>query len=141
MKSRGEWRCKFIKSRLYQNNIPSFSFVVPGLPCDFPFDSEEVGHDQLVGGKCSVSLQEHKSRMRGPEGCLVDSGASSTCQVDLKVCICITWICNYVDYRHDLSTCRCPTAISDFARRNICVFSLWSHYCLCPPRISNMRCK
>ena len=38
---------------------------LPRLPSDFPFDSEEVGHDQLVGGKCSVGLQQHQSRVGG----------------------------------------------------------------------------
>ena len=38
---------------------------VTRLPSDFPLDSEEVGHDELVGGHCSVSLQQHQPRVGG----------------------------------------------------------------------------
>ena len=38
---------------------------LPRLPSDFPFHSEEVRHDQLVGGDCSVRLQQHQSRVGG----------------------------------------------------------------------------
>ena len=43
----------------------AFKFYVPRLSSDFPFDSEEVWHDQLVGGHCCVSLQQHQSRVGG----------------------------------------------------------------------------